>query len=33
MSNEGNEDDYNDGTSWGVIHMEGLGGSMNLRQE
>ena len=33
VNDEGNEDGYNGDISWGVVHMEGLGSSMSLRQE
>ena len=33
MNDEGNEDDYNGDMNWGVVHMEGLGSSMSLRQD
>ena len=32
MNDEGNEDDCNGFVSSGIVHMEDLGSSMNLRQ-
>ncbi len=33
LNDEGNEDDYNIDMSWGIVHIEGLGSSKNLKQD